>query len=218
MQASSRRSRARRAARSASPRRTSRKRERSRPRAARKQPRRKTRHTARANTTQNHAQARRLNAAYQAAVKTYEAGARAFQQQNYGKAKELFQKLVSCPVLDVAERARVHVRMCEQRLNPVTPSPKGIAEYYNLGVAELNARRLDSAVEHLTKALKTAPDRDEVRYALAAAFALLEKADAALEHLQAAVALRSENRLQARRDEDFEALRSDDRFNALLYP
>ena len=170
-----------------------------------------------ANNNQIHPEARKLNAEYQAAVKAYEAAVRAFQQQNYGKAKELFEKLVASPVLDVAERSRVHVRICEPRRNPVAPSPKGAAEYYDLGVAELNARRLEAAVEHLSKALKSAPDRDEIRYALAAAHALQGNADAALEHLKVALTLRPQNRFQARRDEDFESLRSDERFQSLVY-
>jgi tetratricopeptide (TPR) repeat protein len=171
----------------------------------------------RANNSQNHVEARRLNAEYQAAVRTYEAAARAFQQQNYAKAKELFEKLVSNPVLDVAERSRVHLRICEQRLNPAVPAPKGAAEHYDLGVAELNARRLDDAIEHLSKALKSAPERDEIHYALAAAYALRGDADAALDRLKAAVTLRAQNRYLARGDKDFEALRADARFQALVY-
>lgn len=219
MQASSRRSRLRRAPRSTSRTRGSRQRSRSRFGTTRKQGRRGITHSLRAkvNSHQNQAEKRRLNAEYRAAVKTYEAAVRAFQQQNYGKAKEQFEKLLAGPVLEVVERSRVHLRMCEQRLSPASPSPKGAAGYYNLGVAELNARRLEQAIQHLSKAGKMAPEREEVRYALAAAYALEGNTGAALEHLQAAITLRPQNRFQARHDEDFEALRSDARFQALVY-
>jgi tetratricopeptide (TPR) repeat protein len=84
-------------------------------------------------------------------------------------------------------------------------------------VAELNARNLDLALEHLNKADKLAPNREDIRYALAAAHALQGNTDAALEHLKAAVALRPGNRFQARYDGDFRSLAADPRFRSLVY-
>ena len=96
------------------------------------------------------------------------------------------------------------------------PAPKSAMDYYNLGIAELNAGRLDLAIQCLGKADKAAPNRDDIRYALAAAHALLGKADMAFEHLKAAIELRPENRFLARHDEDLEPLRDDPRFRSLM--
>lgn len=117
---------------------------------------------------------------------------------------------------EIAERARVHVRLCEQKLSKPAPTPKTSAEYYNLGVAALNARNLELAVQLLGKARKAAPDRDEIHYALAAAHALGENTGAAFEHLETAINLRPENRFLARHDEDLETLRDDPRFRSLM--
>jgi tetratricopeptide (TPR) repeat protein len=83
-------------------------------------------------------------------------------------------------------------------------------------VAELNSRNLGMAVEHLGKACKLSPKSEDIRYALAAAYALEGNLDAALEHLRAAIELRPENRFQARQDKDFRSLMADPRFRSLV--
>jgi len=145
-------------------------------------------------------------------------GVRAFQRQNYGKAAEIFEKLVTSDARDVAERAHVHLRLCRQRTGRPAPPPKSADEYYMLGVACLNARDFGTAVEHLSKADKMKPHQDHIHYALAVSHARGGNPDAALTHLEAAFALRPENRIHARRDEDFQGLAADLRFRRLIYP
>jgi len=159
---------------------------------------------------------RQPDAFYLAAVKNFELGARAFHKQNYEKAKEIFEKLASSQVAGVAERARVHLRLCEQKLSRPVPPPKKPEELYALGVGALNSRRLDEAIEYLHKAQKSAPKLEHISYALAAAYSLRGDAEGALQHLKAAITLRPENRIQAKRDEDFQRLAADARFKELV--
>ena len=154
---------------------------------------------------------------FQGALKSFSAAARYFHKQNYEKAQKLFQKVASSAPRELAERARVHLVLCEHKLDRPAPAPKTAADHYNRGVAELNARNLDLAIEHLSKADKSAPNGEHVKYALAAAHALEGNADAAIEHLKAAIALRPGNRFQVRYDEDFQPLASDPRFKRLVY-
>lgn len=179
---------------------------------------RSSNHRARSNGSKsaNQAELRRLDAKYRAAVRNFETATRSFYHQNYARAKELFAKVMATGSREIAERARVHVRLCEQKLSKPAPPPKTPADYYNLGVAALNARNLDLAIQLLSKANKAAPQRDEIRYALAAAHAVEGNADAAFEHLKAAIAMRPENRFLARHDEDLEPLRADPRFRELM--
>lgn len=155
---------------------------------------------------------------YQNAIKNYEIGVRAFHNQNYGKAAEIFEKLADHDARDVAERARVHLRLCRDRTGRPSPAPKSADGYYTLGIGSLNGRNLDLAIEQLGKADKLKPNQDYIRYALAAAHALQRNHEAALAHLEAAITLRSENRIHARRDEDLQELSSDPRFRRLIYP
>ncbi|MGA3165798.1 MAG: hypothetical protein ABSF14_06730 [Terriglobia bacterium] len=160
----------------------------------------------------------RVDLQYQAAVRNFETAVRAFQKQNFHKAAEIFEKLVDSEVRDVAERARVHLRLCQQRTRRPATAPRSADEYYAQGVASLNGRNLELAVQQLGKADKLKPNQDHIRYALAAAQALLGNLDTAIEHLEVAVTLRPENRIYVRRDEDFRGLASDPRFRRLLHP
>ena len=166
--------------------------------------------------TQDTLEKRRIEANYQQAVKNFETAARYFQKQQYDKAKEIYEKLVELPIAEIADRARVHLQLCERKLGASTPGPKSAEDYYNLGVAELNVRNLDGAIEHLNKADKLAPDKEHIRYTLAAAYALQGNADVALEHLKSSIALRRENRVLARHDEDLASLASDPRFKRIV--
>ena len=160
--------------------------------------------------------ARHSDVPYQNVVKAFEEGVRAFHQQDYNKAAEVFEKLVDSNARDVAERAQVHLRLCRQRTRRAAPGPRSVDEYYALGVACLNARKLGQALEHLSKADKLKPNQDHVRYALAVSYALEGKVDVAFAHLEAAFTLRPENRFHARRDEDFQGIAGDPRFRRLI--
>jgi tetratricopeptide (TPR) repeat protein len=164
------------------------------------------------------AQRRDIDAQHAAAVKNYEAAIRYIQKQHYDKAKEILEKLIASGPAEIADRARVHLRLCEQKLQPAANNLKTAEDYYVAGVSELNARRLERAIEYLTKAAKAEPNREETHYALAAAHALHGNADAALEHLKTSIDLRPQNRFQARQDEDFQSLASDPRFANLVSP
>jgi tetratricopeptide (TPR) repeat protein len=85
-----------------------------------------------------------------------------------------------------------------------------------VGIAELNRRELESAVQHLQQALKLAPKGDHILYALAAANALQGNRDQALAFLKQSINHRPENRFFAARDEDFNTLNEDSDFRQLV--
>lgn len=152
---------------------------------------------------------------YETALKNFEAALGYLRKQNYEKAAGLFKKAVSSPVREIAERSRMHLRVCAQKTRPQRP-PKTAEESYLRGVTALNRRELDQAIEYLSKSDKMMPDQDHVHYALAAAYALQGDADVSLLHLQKAIELRPKNRVQARVDDDFEAVADDPRFEQVV--
>ncbi|HLY60829.1 MAG TPA: hypothetical protein VKV95_08785 [Terriglobia bacterium] len=155
---------------------------------------------------------------FKAALKSFSAAARYFQKQDYGKAHDLFEKVAASAARDLAERARVHLVLCGQKLGRPGPAPKTASDNYDLGVAKLNARDLGQAIDFLNKADKANPHGEHIQYALAAAHAIQGNIEAALEHLKDAIALRSGNRYQARYDDDFQSLTADPRFQRLVSP
>lgn len=152
-------------------------------------------------------------------LKQYEAAVALFQQQKFQKAKQEFERVIEGPGKELADRARLHLRMCEQRLAAAAvPRPRSAEDHYLQGVAMMNQRHWDEARDHLEKARKLAPKADHIIYAMAALDCLTGEADAALENLKLAIQLRPENRYHARNDEDFAFLQEDPRFTELLYP
>src|ERR1700674_2018140 len=152
-------------------------------------------------------------------LRLYEEAVQLFQQQKYLKAKVVLEKVISGPGKELADRARVHLRIADQRLQRVEPLvPRTPEEHYQQGVAMMNMGRWDEAREHLLRARKLAPKADYVIYAMAALDCLTGEAESAMENLKLAIQLRPENRYHARNDEDFAFLQEDPRFTELLYP
>lgn len=152
-------------------------------------------------------------------LQMYEEALRSFQQQKFQKAKELLEKVIEAPSKELADRAIVHLRVCEQRISRTPVSALRSAEdHYQHGVAMMNHGRWDEAREHLNRARKIAPKADYIVYAMAALDCLTGEAEAAMENLKLAIELKPENRYHARNDEDFAFLQEDPRFTELLYP
>lgn len=150
-----------------------------------------------------------------AALKNFETAVGYFQKKDYPKAAALFAKVAAGPVREIADRARVHLRFCERKQHPKV-APKTAEGYYARGVAALNRRDFDQALQYLNKSDKIVPDQEYVHYALAAAYGLHGDSDRAFGHLETAIKLRPQNRGQARHDEDFHVLADDPRFARLL--
>ena len=155
----------------------------------------------------------------QAQMKLYDEALGLFHQQKFQRAKQELEKILEGPSKELADRARMHIRIAEQRMKPSQEqNPRTPEDHYQRGVAMMNLGRWDDARESLDKARKLAPKADHIVYALAALDCLTGEADAALANLKIAIELRSANRYHARNDEDFAFLQEDPRFTELLYP
>jgi tetratricopeptide (TPR) repeat protein len=155
---------------------------------------------------------------HQHSMARFESGLQLFNQNQFSKAKALFEKLTDNPVRELAERARVYVNICEQRLMRAAPQLKTAEELYNYAVGLANEGNPEAAEEHLRKALKLSPQSDYIYYALATTYAQRDNIDGALENLLKAIELNERNRYQAQNDADFANLLEDPRFTELLYP
>ena len=152
-------------------------------------------------------------------LKVYDEALALFHQQKFTRAKQALEEVLEGPSKELSDRARVHLKIVEQRMKPAhEQNPRSAEDHYQRGVAMMNIGRWDEARESLDKARKAAPKADHIHYALAALDCLTGEADSALENLKIAIQLRPENRYHARNDEDFAFLQEDPRFTELLYP
>ena len=155
----------------------------------------------------------------QAQMKLYDEALVLFHQQKFQRAKQELEKVLEGPSKELADRARMHVKIAEQRMKPAQEqNPKNAEEHYQRGVTMMNLGRWDEARESLDKARKLAAKADHIVYAPAALDCLTGEADAALGNLKIAIDLNGANRYHARNDEDFAFLQEDPRFTELLYP
>jgi tetratricopeptide (TPR) repeat protein len=155
----------------------------------------------------------------QAQLKVYDEALSLFHQQKFARSKQELEKVLEGPSKELADRARMHLKIAEQRMKPSAElNPKTADEHYQRGVTMMNIGRWDDARESLLKARKAAPKADHIHYALAALDCLTGEADSAMANLKVAIQLRAENRYHARNDEDFAFLQEDPRFTELLYP
>ena len=162
----------------------------------------------------------RISPARTASLKQYEAAVKLLYAQNFDKAKALFEKIIHSYEEDkvLVERARIHIKLCEQKIARKPPTPRSVDEHYDLAIAFYNQGRYEETFEHLRKALKYDPACDYVHYALAATNCKTGDLETALHALREAINLKPENRFLAQRDEDFAPLKEDSRFISMVFP
>ena len=156
---------------------------------------------------------------YAQAVQSYEVGLRAMQEHKFEKAKPHFQKLISGPNRELADRAGVHLNTCNQHLDRATSTQfKSTEEHFDYAVSLMNVGDYVTAREHLDKLHKQSPKADYVLYGLAALDCLTGHVEDALRRLDESLRMNPNLRYQARNDSDFQNLAEDPRFTELLYP
>src|SRR6202521_3828488 len=90
------------------------------------------------NAIAAHAEAVRqmVDPQFEQQLKLYEQAVQHFHQQKFVKSKELLEKVEVGPSKELADRARVHLRIVEQRMaKQPTPSARTPEDHYQAGVA-----------------------------------------------------------------------------------
>jgi tetratricopeptide (TPR) repeat protein len=116
--------------------------------------------------------------------------------------------------------ARLYGDSLEQALDSFTlalqTQPDEHVALLHRGIIHLRLGRTEAAVSDLKAALKNHPDCDEVFYNLAIAYVTLGEREAAIDALQTAIEIHPPRRADAQTAKEFEALRSEPRFRAVL--
>ncbi len=148
----------------------------------------------------------------------FERAVKALGNKDFDRARTLLDGLLRSDGLprEIVERARSYRAMCERSRRPVRP--RTFEELLNYGVVLHNRGDFAEAVKYLSLALQMQPRSEGALYCLAAAQARAGSAGAALAALRSAIASNPATRAQARRDEDFAALRGAQEFQALVAP
>jgi tetratricopeptide (TPR) repeat protein len=164
------------------------------------------------------AAAAEARSAAQAQVKAFEQANHLFHARKFAEARELFANAVNGPNREMAHNAELHIRMCARRLEKPVVDLRTAEDYYNYGVAMINARNLNDAEHHLESALKQEPQADHVYYAMALCKGLSGDIEGAYENLKRAIDLEPRNRIAARQDADFAGFSNQPQIQQLLFP
>jgi Tfp pilus assembly protein PilF len=155
------------------------------------------------------------------AVETFERGMKALGKRDYEKAKDLMEEVVAShgDERELVERARAYITLCERALDK-RPSfrPKTFEDLLNYGVFLHNRGEFQDALKYLHQAAEIHPKNEHVLYCLAAAAARAGDTATALKSLRSAINANPASRAQARSDSDFDPIREDEEFLALLRP
>src|SRR5271165_2396274 len=81
----------------------------------------------------------------------FEAAMKQFHARNFKPARELFEQAAQGPERDVAQRAKLHITMCDRRLQQDVKPLGSAEEYYTYGIAMMNARKFAEARASLEK-------------------------------------------------------------------
>jgi tetratricopeptide (TPR) repeat protein len=157
---------------------------------------------------------------YRQAVDAFEGAVKAFGKKDFDRAAaqltSLIEKHEDQP--DLVERARSYLAMCKRARGEKPPRPKTFEELLNYGVVLHNRGEFGEAVKYLKQAAGREPENEHALYCLAAAHARAGETDAALKALRSAIVANPSSRNQARHDADFEPLRGEQEFAALVAP
>ena len=151
----------------------------------------------------------------------FERAVKALGKKDFDRALDLFDTLIQQypQEPDLIERARAYRAVCE-RARDKRPNfrPKGFEDLLNYGVYLHNRAEFADALKYFQQAAEIHPRNEHVLYCLAAAFARFGDTLGALKALRSAIGVSAANRTQARSDSDFDPIREDPGFVALVYP
>lgn len=138
---------------------------------------------------------------------TFEKANKLFHARSFSEALKLFQIAVQGPSIEVGHVARLHVKMCEQRLQRETAPLETPEDKYNFAVSLMNQKsNLEEAEKHLRAAVQAKDSADHYHYALALCLGLKGDFAGSSHYLARAITLAPNNRAIARNDPDFKEI------------
>ncbi len=156
---------------------------------------------------------------YKKLLKDYEKALNHFFKEEFKEAKKILEKIISSEEeeKELIKKAKVYLRLCENRLNPPQPELKTAEDYINYAIYLLNREELDAAEENLSKALKLDKNhKGRISYLLANIYALKNDEAKAIKKLKEAIKENIVYKIYASTNPDFSPLYENKEFKELV--
>ncbi len=157
---------------------------------------------------------------YQKALSAYGEAVKAFRQGKHDRAEELLTAFMEkYPAeRELLDRAKVYLKIIRERIGKTGErlTAKTDEDYFLFGVYKMNMGDTEGAAKMLEKAKEARPKDARTHYLLAVLACGTGDLDGSLEHLKKAVQLDSYYAILAQNEMDFEPLREDKRFRAVV--
>lgn len=154
---------------------------------------------------------------YEKALNAFEQVMKVFHKGDYVKAYELLTAFLEKydSENEMVDRVKMYLKICEEHVKEEKVILKSFDDYYQHGVFKTNHGEYDEALKLLTKAQSLEPKEGKVPYLMSSIYCQMDQPDRCLEHLQQAVELDSYFATLALNEEDFDALKEDEKFKLI---
>ncbi len=136
----------------------------------------------------------------------------------YTEAHTAFHQMLEGAPHDLADRIRMYIAACVAQVDRGSTEFRTHEERYDYAISLLNDGQYDDARAHFNDLLLARDDCDYTFYGLALLASMTGSTHECLQHLEEAIRLNPQYRIQARSDSDFGNMAEDPRFTDLLYP
>jgi tetratricopeptide (TPR) repeat protein len=152
-------------------------------------------------------------------LEAFERAVKALGKKDFERAADLLDALIEAhpDEKELLERARSYRAICERALEKRPGRPRSFEDLLNHGVYLMNRGEYPDALKALQQAAEIHPKNEHVLYCLAAVHARTGDTAGALKALRSAIHANPANRAQARSDADFDPIRADLDFAALVH-
>lgn len=154
---------------------------------------------------------------YEKALNIYMQAIKTFRREDYPKACEQLSNFINkySEEKELCSRADVFLKICESRLDKKEEKLQDFEDYFLHAIYQLNAGKLEDALDLANKAEKKDPKQGKVHYLMATIYLKMDKLEEALESLKNAVQIDKFFKIMARNEADFEKIWQDKKFKVI---
>lgn len=154
---------------------------------------------------------------YEEALDAYTQATKVLRKGECEKSEKLFSDFLNkySSEIELADRARLYLKICAEKTNATTVTPKTFEDYLNYGIYLMNGGQFNDALKNLDKASKMEPKEAKISYLTSINHMLSGNKKDSLENLKNAVKKDGAFAVLAQNESDFEPIWEDEEFKAV---